>query len=365
MKKKIKYENLGQLAQYRDRLYVEPNLVYLFFEITDSCNMACIHCGSCASSHNKNFLKLEDIKPVLESVAERYDPEKIMVCLTGGEPLLHPEFFQIAKCATDFGFMCGITTNGTLIDENKAQKIKEAGICSIGISLDGTEESHDWFRQSKGSYQKTINGIENLKSIYSNKLALQVTTVVHKGNIHQLDDIYNVLLTKTIDSWRIINIDPIGRAEEHAELLLDKEDFTYVLKYIRDKRFSNETPFHITYGCSHYLGYEFENEVRDYYFICGAGTLVGSVLCNGDIYGCLDIERRPELVQGNIFEDDFADVWENKFKEYRFDRTVSCSECMACSEREYCKGDSMHTWNFDGNAPKICYNKIIKTKEEF
>jgi radical SAM protein with 4Fe4S-binding SPASM domain len=97
--------------------------------------------------------------------------------------------------------------------------------------------------------------------------------------------------------------------------------------------------------------------------MCGSGIIVGSVLCNGDIYGCLDIERRPELIQGNIFEDDFVDVWENKFKEYRIDRTAACSECALCKEQEYCKGDSMHTWDFDNHRPKICYNKLIKREE--
>lgn len=360
MSKTVKYDNMKLLAQFRKKLCSQPKLVFLFFELTDSCNMSCIHCGSSSSPHNRTFLKFEGIKSVLDSVAKKYSPGEIMVCLTGGEPLLHPDFYNIAKYATDAGFLCGITTNGTLIDETAAQKIKESGIRSMAISLDGIEETHDWFRGKKGSYKKTIEGIDSLKSIYSDNIAIQVTTVVHKGNLNQLDALYDILSTKTIDSWRIINMDPIGRAEEHTDLLLDKEEYEYLLRYIREKRFSNDVELHVTYGCSHYLGLEFEMEVRDDYFLCGSGIIVGSVLSNGDICGCLDIERRPELIQGNIFNDDFVEVWENKFKEYRGDRAKACEDCINCSEAEYCRGDSMHTWDFDNQRPKMCYNKTVK-----
>ena len=362
MRNKIKEKNLTDFALLRESLYKKPILRSLFFEITDACNMACLHCGSHASPCKKQYLDFESIKKVATEVAKSYDPSQIMVCLTGGEPMLHPDFYEIASFITGLGFMCGITTNATLIDKDAAQKIKDSGICSVGISLDGTEQSHDKLRNKNGAFVKTTEGISNLVSVSKGEITTQVTTVVNKSNISQLDDIYNLVCILGVDSWRPINLEPIGRAKEHKDLLLDKNEFKYLLDYIREKRFSPSVSMHVTYGCSHYLGEGFENETRDHYFMCGSGIFVASILCNGDIYSCLDIERRPELVQGNICKDSFVDVWENGFEQFRRDRTALCRDCQDCSERYFCKGDSAHTWDYDNNKPMLCFKNFLKEK---
>lgn len=110
----------------------------------------------------------------------------------------------------------------------------------------------------------------------------------------------------------------------------------------------------VCFGCSHYLSYEAEREVRDNYFICGSGIMVASILCNGDIFSCVDIERRPELVQGNILNDRFSDVWKNRFEIFREEKSDKCSECINCVEKEFCRGDSGHTWDYENNCPQFC-----------
>ncbi len=85
-----------------------------------------------------------------------------------------------------------------------------------------------------------------------------------------------------------------------------------------------------------------------------AGIYVGSILCNGGIYSCLDIERRVELVQGNILANRFSTVWFEKFEEFRSDRAEYSSRCPKCAERKFCGGDSMHTWDFEKKEPIYC-----------
>lgn len=97
--------------------------------------------------------------------------------------------------------------------------------------------------------------------------------------------------------------------------------------------------------------------------MCGAGILTASVRSNGDICACLDIENRPDLVQGNIKTDDFYDVWENGFHVFRRDRTAGCSDCINCSERFICGGDSTHTWDFDADKPLLCYKDYRKEEK--
>ena len=137
-----------------------------------------------------------------------------------------------------------------------------------------------------------------------------------------------------------------------------------MFEFIRNKRYDCYVSMDVTYGCSHYLTVEWEREVRDYYFLCGSGIYVAGILCNGDIYSCLDIERRPELVQGNIKTDDFVDVWENRFLPFRKDRTQTCRVCRECEDREFCAADSMHTWNFDEMEPGLCMKHILEIRAD-
>lgn len=137
-------------------------------------------------------------------------------------------------------------------------------------------------------------------------------------------------------------------------------EYRKLFTFIKDKRYAYHVSMDVTYGCSHYLTFEWEREVRDYYFICGSGIYVAAILCNGDIYSCLDIERRAELVQGNIEIDDFIDVWENRFQSFREERTGRCEVCRECEDREICGADSMHTWNFDQQKPGLCMKHMLK-----
>ena len=244
---KYKIRDMERLAEYQDTLYRHPRLTYLFFELTDACNLTCMHCGSSASPQNRQYLSREHYRKVIDSVAGKYIPHTVMICLTGGEPMLHPDFYRFAAYARKRGFSCGITTNGTLIDKTAAQKIARCGIGSVTFSLDGTSETHNKFRGGVNTYLKTIAGIQNLLEASNGRITTQITTVVHKGNIDELDAIYKVVSNLGVDSWRIINLEPIGRALEHPELLLDANDYRMLFEYIRQKRYDNEVTIDVTY----------------------------------------------------------------------------------------------------------------------
>lgn len=356
----IKIRDMSRLSEYTDSLRKKPQLTYLFFELTDSCNLACMHCGSSCETKNKVYLDYSSIVKVIDSVADKYNANEIMICLTGGEPMLHPKFYDVARYATSKGFSCGITTNGTLITKENANKIIESGISSVMISIDGKEESHNWLRNNQSAFGRTIDGINNLKAISKGKCVIAATTVVHKRNISELEEVYDFISDLGINIWRLVNIEPIGRAEKHSNLMLSPTDYKYLMDFIREKRFLKNRTIDVTFGCSHYVTLEYERMIRDTYFICGSGLYVASVLSNGDIYSCLDIERRKELVQGNIYKDDFVDIWENKFDEFRRDRSTLCDECKVCDERKFCQGDSAHTWDYDNCKPKLCLKKILE-----
>lgn len=339
------------LAEYRDSLYNTPKLTYFFIEMTDYCNLNCKHCGSNCEQAVKNHINTSLIIKTLRELAEDFNPQRVMICLTGGEPLLHPDFFVIVQEIVRLKFPWGMTTNGILIDDTVACKLKLNKINSISISLDGLEQSHEWLRNKKGCFNQAIAAIQRLNKV---EIPVQVTTVIHKKNFCELNATYDLMCSLNLHSWRVINVEPIGKALDNRDLILSSNEFIQLLDFIKEKRYSIDKAIDVRFGCSHYLSFDYEREVRDYYFICGAGIYVASVLCNGDIYACLDIERREELVQGNIKTDRFSEVWKNRFKEFRVDRTQLCDECKKCKERVFCKADSFHTWDFDKNKPRFC-----------
>ena len=348
---RIKEQNMLSLAEYQHHLYRQPRLKYLYFELTDRCNLNCLHCGSGCTAANGTFLPLTAIEKTLHRVAEAYSSNNIMVCITGGEPLLHKDFFRIIRYAKTLGFSVGITTNGTLIDDRAAEKLAYAGLDTIAVSIDGLGDVHDKFRQISGCFDKAVAAIHSLKKV---GIEPQVITVVHSGNIDSLDEMFGFMRSEDIYSWRLVNVEPIGRTNINKDILLSADQLKGLFDFIRAKRWDNENDMDITYGCSHFLTYEYENTIRDYYFQCMAGTMTASIMANGDIGACLDIERRPDLVQGNIFRDDFVDIWENRFHSFRTDRTLKSKTCRDCEFQKVCLGDSAHTWDYDNNEPLYC-----------
>lgn len=354
---------LEQNALYRDTLRTHPLLQYLFFEVTTRCNLSCLHCGSSCKVHNGIDMPPEYIEKALASVAAHMSPNDLMLCITGGEPLLYPHLLSAMDAAAKRGFRWGMTTNATLIDDAKAQSLYQAGLVSTTVSIDGLGSSHDWFRNTPGSFRMAKKGMDALVKNAPDYARVDILTVVNKRNLRELDEIYQFALDSGARSWRLVNMEPIGRARHNDQYMLSPEEFRILLDYIQGKHFS-ATKLDVDFGCSHYLTLEYERMLRPYSFMCMAGLQVASIACNGDMIACLDIERRPELVQGNIRTADFWQVWTEKYRFFRTDRTEASEQCRHCPERHLCAGDSAHTWNFQKNQPYLCMRELLATKNE-
>ncbi len=305
-------------------------------------------------------MKSEELSPeqyrvFLEKVKQDFDIDNILLCITGGEPLIRKDFFEIMTYANELGYKWGMTSNATLINEEVAEKLALAGMRTISVSIDGLEETHDRLRGLQGAYSKAMKGIQALIDNGSFN-HIQITTIVNRSNINELPALFDILKEMDIDSWRIGSVEPIGRALEHPEEMLSPVDYKYIFNYIREKR---RQGFPVEYGCNHYVGVEFEREIRTWYFRCGAGTFVASIMVNGDIGACLDVERRPETIQGNILTDDFTDVWNNRFKIFRQDLSKVDRKCEACENAKYCAGGSFHSFDLDNNRQRVCLKSIF------
>ncbi|MBQ8171334.1 MAG: radical SAM protein [Oscillospiraceae bacterium] len=351
----IKTKHLKMLADYRQQLMKQPQLRSLFLELTLRCNENCLHCGSRCNDVRSEELPVQVYFDFLDKIKHDFGTDKLMLCITGGEPLLRKEFFDIMGYAHKLGFRWGMTSNGILVTDEVAKQLHECGMGTISISIDGLRDTHDWFRRTKGGYDKAMRGVEALirQGTFRH---VQITTVVHKKNINELDELYDIMCGIDIDSWRVINLEPIGRAKEYPELLLEADDYRRLFGFIKEKR---ALGMPVEYGCTHYLGLDYEREVRDWYFLCNAGVYTASVMANGDIGACLDIERRPETIQGNILRDDFTEVWNNRFEYFRTSLAEKNEKCAACTSKEFCGGGSCHSWDYDKLEQQVCFKDIL------
>lgn len=350
----------GQLrvwSYYKYFLRSGHKLTYLFWECTLNCNFFCKHCGSSAGRKLfKGELTTKEMKKAFREIADDFNSKEIMVAITGGEPLVRKDLFEVMGYASKLGFRWGMVTNGFLVNEETVKKMKETGMKTIVVSIDGIGKKHDDFRNMKGAYERAINAVNLMaKGNFLNNL--QITTTIHQGNFEQMEEMYRVFAKLPIHSWRVINVDPIGRAQINKNILLNNEQLRKLLLFIKEKRAKSKID--ITYGCAGFLGLEFEGEVRSNYFYCNTGINTASILYNGDIYVCPNVPRIKELIQGNVRYDRFADVWKSKFLYFRNINRTRCKKCSNCQFWQECLGNSFHLWDFTKNQPKMCHLAMI------
>lgn len=326
----------------------------LFWECTLKCNAYCSFCGSRCGDVASAELSTEEILCAFRDVAEKMDPKQIMINVTGGEPLLRKDLFDVMAECVCMGFSWGMVTNGMLLTPEIVEKMKNAGMKTVSVSLDGLEQTHESLRGVKGGFAKVVNALKMLHQ--ANFLEhIQVTTVVSKENIGQLESMYAFLRPLGITSWRVAIVDPIGRALDHSELLLDKEDLCIYLDFIRAHRDDPKLPVVTT--CSHFLGGEDPELGRDH-FVCRTGKNVASILANGDIFVCPNVPRRPEWIQGNVKTHSLPEVWKTGFRYFRDPEARKSRECRDCPHWMDCRGDSAHTWDFESQEPSFCYRRF-------
>lgn len=361
LKEIYKLGELEILNKFNDIELKEHKLIDLFWESTLSCNAKCKHCGSSAEIKKyNNELTTQEIKNAFKQISDDFDATKILINVTGGEPLVRKDLFDVMKYASnELNFNWGMTTNGILLNKENIKNLKNSNIDTISISLDGLKDTHDNFRGVK-SFDLILKNIKDLKKANFLK-HLQITTVFNKSNINELEKLYNLFIDLNIDSWRLVSMDPIGRANENTELLLDSNDLENLLNFIVEK--NKLKKLNLQYGCPSFLGLKYEKEVRSHYFKCRTGINVASILSNGDLFVCPNVPRNINLIQGNIKKDNFKQIWETKYTIFRDKNTLKCNTCQDCKYWNYCLGGSFHTFDLKNKTQNKCVYKMLEKKK--
>jgi len=348
---------MGQLKRWQDRLEKERKehpLRYLFWETTRACNLRCRHCGSDCSVSMPDELTTDEIKAAFSSIAGDFDARSIMVAATGGEPLIRKDLFDVMGHASGLGFRWGMVTNGMLVDAEVVEKCRKAGMSTVTVSVDGLKESHELIRRG-GSFERTIEALRLFKdSGYFS--VVQATTCVSQYNIGDLPGLYDLFGRMKIDEWRLLTVNRIGRAREDPKFVLKPLQLKSLLNFIAERR--KEKGLNITFEEEGFLGIEFEGKVRDALFYCPAGINIASILSNGDIGACPNLPG--EFIQGNIRKDRFKDVWENGYRMMRNLEWKHRGPCIHCKWWEFCRGNSMHLWDFGSDMPSMCQVHMLE-----
>ena len=365
-------------------------LQQLFWESTLRCNVHCLHCGSdCSSSEVTPDMPAEDFLRVIDqSITPHVDPHKVLIIISGGEPLMRKDLAQVGAALKQRGYPWGMVTNGLALTEKRFKELLAAGLRSIAISFDGLELDHNWLRQHPLAFEgatcaiklaaqygvqrgstvvqhgsklsnterEALNNIEQVPAPAEqpNGLVWDVVTCVNQRTINQLDEMQKYLWSIGVRNWRLITIDPMGRAADNPELILTPNQHRQLLDYIREKR---KEGLHISYSCEGFMP-DYEMEVRDHLFHCAAGISIVSILVDGSISACTSV--RGKYYQGNIYKDDFWEVWENGFEPYRNRKWMKKLEpCNNCKLFRYCEGGGMHLRQEDG-ALMLCHHNKLK-----
>ncbi len=331
-----------------------PELRLVAWEVTRQCNLSCLHCRASAGSgpYPDEFSTSEGLS-LLDQIRETGQP---VVILTGGEPLLRPDIFDLTRHGHSLGLRMVMAVNGTLLDVEKARKLKDSGIQRISISMDGaTAESHDFFRQVEGAFKGIIQGIEAARSV---GLEYQINTTVTRFNLHDLARIQEKVIELGAVAHHIFMLVPTGRGRALTDQTISAQEYEETLTWLVKRK--QEIPLSIKATCApHYyriLREVARKEGREITFkshgldAVTRGCLGGAGFCFISHQGKVQPCGYLEVDSGNLRRQSFKEIWESSpvFLAIR-DRSQYTGKCGQCEYFRVCGGCRARAFEATGN----------------
>lgn len=321
------------------------------WNFTNRCNLSCLHCYSKADLDATDTLTTEKIMETLPKL--KANGVKFLI-FSGGEPLTRKDLFDIANRCRELGIITYLSTNGLYVGQKNAKKILDT-FNYVGISIDGSEKTHDHFRGLDGSFKMSMEAVRLLNSYHDTKVGIRFT--VTKETYDDLKFIFELAEKENIPKVYISHLVYSGRGLENLEMDLTKEQRREAVEYILDKAFEyydNGRDIEIVTGNMEQDAILFlkkfgekypqhKDEMRKRLREWG-GNSAGRKLLNIDSEG--NVKPDPFFPQyiGNIFNQDFSDIWTNEPSELlqrlrQHPREIS-GKCAGCNVIDICNGGS-------------------------
>jgi radical SAM protein with 4Fe4S-binding SPASM domain len=300
------------------------------WNITYRCNLSCLHCYSDSGSHHTKELSLSKIQEIVNMLS---DYEVFQITLTGGEPLMRTDIFDIIEYACRRDMIVNINSNGTLITEKKARKLKESGISQARISLDGAcAATHDAFRGVAGSFEKAVEAVTLLRT---HKIPVDICTIPNLLNFEEVEKIIIMALQLGVERHYFFRFVPSGRGLYNKRLILPKDSYLNLLRdtlaFSRtlhsDLQIHWEDPLSIFYANGQFL-----LEPPPGHFGCSAGTVYLGITPEGYATPCPSL---PYSV-GDLKKTDLLSLWNCRVLQQLRNRTYT--NCSDCPYKQQCGG---------------------------
>jgi len=324
------------------------------WELTRSCNLACTHCRASAErGPYPGELTAEEVKRVIDEIASISKP---VIIMTGGEPLLRNDIFDLARYGTDKGLRMVMATNGTLITEETVKEMKASGIQRISISLDGPDpETHDAFRKVRGSFEGSLQGIEFAKR---GGLEFQINTTITQANLRFLPDILKLAVDLGAVAHHIFLLVPTGRGKELKDQAITAQDYENALHWFYEQM--EKVPLQLKATCApHYYRILRQRAKKEGKKVTPKthgldamtrGCLGGISFCFISHVGQVQPCGYLELNCGNVREKPFQEIWANSeiFRNLR-DTDGYKGKCGQCEFRKVCGGCRARAYEISGD----------------
>lgn len=321
---------------------IPRDLRLVFWETTAACNLACIHCRrmEVARASMRDDLTTAEARAMIDAVREVAAP---ILVLSGGEPLMRPDIFEIAAYAVEGGLTVSLATNGTLIDDDVAARIAAAGIRRVAVSIDGSDaRTHDEFRRQPGSLEAALAGARRVRR---HGVGLQINCTITRHNVHQLDELYRLAVELGADALHIFMLVPVGCGASIADThMLSAPEYEGVLEWAF--RRAQEGPLHVKPTCApHYFRVRLQRGRRPSpssghpFHALSRGCLAGSgvifISHRGEVFPCGYLP----LSCGSVRRQRFAEIWESSpVLEALRDPDRLKGKCGRCEYRRICLG---------------------------
>lgn len=318
---------------------------WIAWETTQQCNLKCVHCR-CSSemSSSQGDFTTDEGKRLLDDIAELSKP---VVVLSGGEPLLRGDIFELAEYGTSLGLRMCMATNGSLVTDAVCESMKKADIKMVSLSLDGsTAEIHDNFRQSPGAFEGVVRAAELFRK---NGQKFLINSSFSKRNQHDIADTFRLAKSLGATAWYMFMIVPTGRGEEIMNELISKEDYEEILDWhYQQEKQEQELLMRPTCAPHYYRlvpqkakeeGVDFKRRSLTFSTGGGKGCIAAQSICLIDCFGNVKPCSYFHRVAGNVKQVPFREIWEHSqiftdlrnFKSYK-------GKCGSCEFINVCGG---------------------------
>lgn len=296
---------------------------------TNRCNMFCDHCYRESGEAAKGELDTIQAKKLIAEVAKA--GFKIMI-FSGGEPMTRSDIYELINYARSQGLRPVLGSNGSLIDRDAAQKLKEAGLAGAGISLDSlSAEKHDALRKLDGAWRMAVQGMKNCLQA---GLRVQIHTTVMDWNQAEVEDITDFAVNLGASAHHIFFLVPTGRGEQIVDQALKREDYEALL--VRIMRKAQTVPIEIKPTCAPQFMRVAEQLGIPQRFTkgCLAGTSYCIISPQGDVQPCAYMK----MAIGNVKDTPFDQIWAESPVFQTLRTTHYSGLCGQCGYKDKCGG---------------------------